>query len=454
MSRFAFPFVCSALLFGCGSLGSIALAQQAPTPPAITDSAGQTATLSELDIQFMLGRLADYDFKQLCTDQSRVVEPPRNDFRRLEFYQGDTHVSLVVQPDVMRSNFALFYVEDAPGYLTYTKCQSLQILPVLAIVATAAVAEDESSVATRQQVMAQHSTLTGHEPTRLMARTDSDDISDYFMDFTVSLKYPLFQHSTLLNEAYSTISRGVDRLTGNENGLFIQPYLSFTGRFSQYIGSRESAPVVARRFNPALFVRTWSSANSYLDIGLAHESNGQQIDTEASYQRAVQAYLDAGESALNADAYARDGISRGWDYSFMEWRKEWDLQLATRLQLRHYLSDGPMQNGIEEYYTWEDDGYRNRPRQQYDGIRLAFDYDFGGSRCLSGNSFICFQRLTLSQETGYSNPFDNNTTTLELTTNFFGLPIQLWTRSGYNSDLVDYYNYSHSWGLGIELLGR
>src|SRR5690606_23667599 len=125
---------------------------------------------------------------------------------------------------------------------------------------------------------------------------------------------------TLLNDAYSTISRGVDRLTGNENGLFIQPYLSFTGRFSQYIGSRESAPVVARRFNPALFVRTWSSANSYLDIGLAHESNGQQIDTEASYQRAVQAYLDAGESVLHADAYARDGISRGWDYSFLEWR--------------------------------------------------------------------------------------------------------------------------------------
>ncbi|HWK54569.1 MAG TPA: hypothetical protein VNR18_09375 [Hyphomicrobiales bacterium] len=441
----------SALLLGCCVLSTSVLAQ---LPPAITDSEGLAAELTELDSQFILSRLIDYDFEQLCSDRQRVVEPPRNDFRRLEFFRGDTHISLVVQPDVMRSNFAVFYVEDAPGYLTYAKCQTLQILPVLAIVATATITEDAASVATRQEVMAQNSALTGYEPTRLMARSDSDDISDYYMDFTVSVKHPLFQNSMLLNRAYSAVSKGVDKLTGEENGLFIQPYFSFTGRFSQYIGSRESAPVVARRFNPTLFVRTWSSSGSYMDVGLAHESNGQQIDTQASYQRAVQAYLDAGEPQLRAEAYARDGISRGWDYSFVEWRKEWDLRLATRVQLRHYLSDGPFQHGIEDYATWEDDGYRNRPRQQYDGITLAFDYDFGGSRCLSGNSFICFQRLTLSQDTGYSNPFDNTTTTLELTSNFFGLPIQLWTRSGYNSDLVDYYNYSHSWGVGIELLGR
>jgi hypothetical protein len=50
--------------------------------------------------------------------------------------------------------------------------------------------------------------------------------------------------------------------------------------------------------------------------------------------------------------------------------------------------------------------------------------------------------------------FEHNTTTLELTTDFFGMPIQLWGKSGYNNNLVDYYDYTTSWGLGIELLSR
>ncbi|MDR2212963.1 MAG: hypothetical protein LBE21_04985 [Pseudomonadales bacterium] len=38
--------------------------------------------------------------------------------------------------------------------------------------------------------------------------------------------------------------------------------------------------------------------------------------------------------------------------------------------------------------------------------------------------------------------------------NFFGLPIQLWGRSGYVGNLVDYYDYSTSWSLGFELLSH
>ena len=57
----------------------------------------------------------------------------------------------------------------------------------------------------------------------------------------------------------------------------------------------------------------------------------------------------------------------------------------------------------------------------------------------------------MKQETGYSGLFKHNTTTVEFTTDFFGLPVQLWSRNGYASDLVDYYRYTKSWGLGIEL---
>ena len=95
-----------------------------------------------------------------------------------------------------------------------------------------------------------------------------------------------------------------------------------------------------------------------------------------------------------------------------------------------------------------------RPRRQYDGVSVDVQYNFSESRCLLGSSPICFRKLQLTQETGYSAMFENNSTTLELTSDFFGLPIQVWSRTGYNSSLVDYYKYSNSWGLGIELISR
>ena len=85
-------------------------------------------------------------------------------------------------------------------------------------------------------------------------------------------------------------------------------------------------------------------------------------------------------------------------------------------------------------------------------MSLALGYNFSNSQCFRGGSFICFKKLQLTQTTGYSQMFDNNTTTVEFTTDFFGLPIQLWTQTGYNSDLVDYYQYVNSWGLGFELM--
>jgi hypothetical protein len=62
--------------------------------------------------------------------------------------------------------------------------------------------------------------------------------------------------------------------------------------------------------------------------------------------------------------------------------------------------------------------------------------------------------MEITQETGYGKMFKNNTTTLEFTSDIFGLPIQLWSKTGYNSNLVDYYQYTTSWGLGIELLSH
>jgi hypothetical protein len=266
----------------------------------------------------------------------------------------------------------------------------------------------------------------------------------------VSFKHAVFPNAATINNAYDHVTEAVERFAPGDDEYFLQMYMAFTGRFSQYIGDRDSSPVVARRFTPEVFFRMWSSEDNYMDFGIGHESNGQRIHTEDSFQLEQTALLAAGDPAW----FARDSLSRGWDYTSASWRRTWTDNFATQIKTRHYLSNGPMQGNAEEYNTWEDGGTKLRPRDRYDGFSVDLQYNFNESRCLLGTLPICFDKVQLTQETGYAKMFDNNTTTLELTTNFFGMPLQVWARTGYNSDLVDYYSYSNSWGLGIELLSR
>src|SRR5690606_26791835 len=132
-------------------------------------------------------------------------------------------------------------------------------------------------------------------------------------------------------------------------------------------------------------------------------------------------YLLGGEPAF----YARDSLSRGWDYLGLTWQRSWGTQWTSQLRTRHFLNDGPMQGLAEEDNTWEDAGDRQRPRRQYDGMSLGLRYEFSTSPCLLGSSHICFRNLKYRFDTGYSALFDNNTNTVALTTDFFGIPIQL-----------------------------
>ena len=69
-------------------------------------------------------------------------------------------------------------------------------------------------------------------------------------------------------------------------------------------------------------------------------------------------------------------------------------------------------------------------------------------------STICIQKFELTQSTGIGRVFDRNTTTLELTTDIYGLPLHFWGKTGYNNDLIDYYDYTNSWGIGLEFISR
>jgi hypothetical protein len=415
---------------------------------SLINNDGQPAMLTQLDRQFIQSRMDMLDLDRCTSDP--LSERPRNDYRELRVRHEGKDMSLVVQPDVMRTRVVLVYTEINGVLTEHSRCDTSAILPVLAIMATAIVAEETEPGRTRLNVLARNSYLTSHEPSRLLARTDSDDDSRLYMDFNLSFKHPVLPRAALINDTYDAFTELAEALIPGDDDYFMQMYFAFSGRFSQYIGSRNSAPVVARRFNPALFWRFWTSDDTWLDLGLAHESNGQRVNNEDSFLREQQNFLNSGEPAV----YARDSLSRGWDYSFMTWQNTISPRFSSSLQLRHYMSGGPLQSGSEEYNLWEDGGRILRPRRRYSGVQLDLQYAFDRSNCSLGSSYICLQKLAITQESGYSAMFEHNTTTLELTTDFFGLPIQLWGRSGYNSDLVDYYRYSNSWGIGIELLSR
>ena len=291
--------------------------------------------------------------------------------------------------------------------------------------------------------------LSTHEPNKVLARSDGNDFNRLYMDATLSVKHPVL----------SPAVDGISRLFNLEQEQLPRLYLAFTSRFSQYIGSRASAPVVARSYNPELFLRVWRSRNesnvdpSYWDFAYGHESNGQRINNAVSFEQEKQSLLAAGQLPL----FARDSISRGWDYVSVDWHRQWDTgflpnlrgRTETHIEYRHFLEDGLFQGVPEEAYEWEGVGVGEKPRARYDGLEFSMQYNLINQMC---SQLICFEKVELAHQTGYANPFANNTTTLEVTTNIGGLPLHLWARSGYNSDLVDYFRYSNSWGFGVEFL--
>jgi hypothetical protein len=420
----------------------------AQTAPALLNRDGLEADLTDVDLAFMQSRLETLSLAD-CRSQP-MSALPRVDYRYIDSVVAGQRLRLFVQPDVMLSGVVVIVQETAAGLVEYTHCDTAPLVPVLAIMATSDIPGESLSNRTQQAVMADNSFLTSHEPSHLMLRNDSIDSSANYMDFKLSAKHPVLPNAASLNAVHGAVSNTLEDLLPGDNEFFMQLYLSFSGRFSQYVGERESSPVVARSFNPTLFYRFWTSDTNFLDFEYGHESNGQRINSLEELQREQNDYLLAGESP----DYARDGISRGWDYNALRWRRTWNDKWVTRIELRHYLGDGFLQGQPEEYNLWEDSGTAPRPRRQYDGVSLGFQYEFNRSRCFLGTLPVCFQRVALTQETGYSAMFDNNTTTLELTSDLFGLPVQLWAKTGYNSNLVDYYRHVTSWGLGIELLSR
>ena len=229
------------------------------------------------------------------------------------------------------------------------------------------------------------------------------------------------------------------------------PYFAFTGRFAQYIGSRDSSPVIGKRFNPKLIFRYWIGGvdtDKYFDIAYSHESNGQRINTAVMYQNLQNDFIAKGEKAY----FANDYISRGWDYWDLMWNHKQELSgghLTTSLNYKYFLDNGYLQGEPEEYQAWEG-GNEGKLRKQVDGITLIAKYSKGFDK-RSQCGFLDGCKLELFYTTGTKDTFKYNSTRIEFTTKIFDMPVMLWAAKGYNSDLVDYYKNTNSYGISFEL---
>jgi hypothetical protein len=284
--------------------------------------------------------------------------------------------------------------------------------------------------------------LCAYEPTTIGYTHDSDDTG--FMDFKISVRYQLFP---------AWITRGQNYLQsglGDNSAL----YFAFTGRFGQYIGTRDSSPVVEKLFNPKLFYRLWTDPahEDHVDLALAHESNGQSIDSQAEYQSALAASANQNE--------VKDQLSRGWDYWEISWKKtvyerpayqgvdrEKSLKtsIVSYLGLKYFLAYGPLEGPQENYNYWENDPQGKR-LNRVSGLSAMLKWVERG--CFLGLSDL---KVAARFETGIRETFRYNTYRIEVGTKVLQLPMSVWWQTGYNSDLAQYYKKVDSYGIQVEI---
>lgn len=103
-------------------------------------------------------------------------------------------------------------------------------------------------------------------------------------------------------------------------------FLTYTGKFDFYLGTRPSSPVVNRLNNPAIHLRKYRGDNAYnikwIDIGIEHKSNGQTVSANELVPGTGQ-YRAAVEYQAGNNAYI-DSISRSTNY----------LSIETKLDLK------------------------------------------------------------------------------------------------------------------------
>ena len=305
----------------------------------------------------------------------------------------------------------------------------------LLLLPAAAVAVDQGSIESPTTGSATHAALMEpllqpYEPITGGFTKDSDDAG--FVDVNLSLKIRISPDNVLPR---------------------IRPFLAMTTRFGFYWGTRPGSPVIGKSYNPALLFRilagdtlisspdgSRSEYAEFINVGYAHESNGQLIHSQQQYQQELRTAPDP--------QFADNFIHRGWDYLEVAWKKTYiGSDISMTLDGKYFLPDGLLQGAEDEYHSWENNP-QGKPRKAVDGLTVTAEWPTSAVD-FPVNNFGFRPNLTLKYTTGYQTPLAYSTIRAEIGAHLASLPIVFWGQHGYMSSLANYYRKVDSFGIEL-----
>jgi len=291
------------------------------------------------------------------------------------------------------------------------------------------VSQSAAQAALSEPILQSYAPITGGET------KDSDDAA--FLDVNLSVKIRLAPAALLPR---------------------IRPFFAMSSRFGFYWGTRPGSPVIGKSYNPELFFRILPNDEviqgpngnhfeyaQFVDVGYAHESNGQLVHTLQQYQRQLV-------SSPGID-YANNFIHRGWDYLDVAWKRTHrNLDLTYYLEGKYFLPDGLLQGRQDEYHSWEDNREGKR-RKAVDGVELSVDWPSHYAHFITDETkALSRPNLTVKYLTGYQSPLRYSTFRAEFGFQLWSMPLALWGQVGYLSNLAIYYKKVKSVGLEIRFV--
>lgn len=227
-----------------------------------------------------------------------------------------------------------------------------------------------------------------------------------------------------------------------ENTVNFASYLSYTGQFDFYMGTRRSGPVVNRISNPAIHFQWLLSNNdlviNYLDIGIEHRSDGQtaeihwknrdgRLRTQIAYETNDYEYFD--------------GLSRGANYiSLSLGKNNGNDGLSWQISAKHYWHQ-------DSDINWGPLANKGLKFEDYDLINLSINYPVG-------KSFWIFKDIKLSGQYRFGKEFTDTDSVdvsllLPIKTERVDLPIFVKAHFGPFETLSNYTNSVTNFGVGL-----
>lgn len=154
----------------------------------------------------------------------------------------------------------------------------------------------------------------------------------------------------------------------------LEHFVTYTGKFDFYVGSRISGPVVNRLSNPAWHSRKYFGDEvnffDWVDFGFEHKSNGQVVSASERVSGSMQYRADAEYLAGN-HAYI-DSISRSVNYLSLETKSS--LTVGSREGFEFYLKLYGFHFGEESDVHWGDyAGQENVKFTEFERIRSVLN---------------------------------------------------------------------------------